>query len=79
MAHFEEYKRWLSEALDATLLEELKAIENNEDEIKLRFLNVMQFGTAGLRSVTGRRPIPYEYLYGRQNHARVMRLYTRGA
>lgn len=53
MAHFEEYKRWLSEALDATLLEELKAIENNEDEIKLRFLNVMQFGTAGLRSVTG--------------------------
>lgn len=44
------YRAWLeSDALSATEKEELKSIENDENEIKLRFTSGLTFGTAGLR------------------------------
>ena len=49
-----EYQRWLSASLDdAALTEELKSIENNENEIKERFAVSLKFGTAGLRGILG--------------------------
>ncbi len=49
-----EYQRWLSASLDdAALTEELKAIENNDNEIKERFAVSLKFGTAGLRGILG--------------------------
>ncbi len=54
MAYSKEYKRWLdSDALSASEKAELKAIENNEEEMALRFSGLMSFGTAGLRSTMG--------------------------
>ena len=50
----DDYKRWLEADLeDATLTEELKTIEGNEEEIKERFAVALKFGTAGLRGVLG--------------------------
>ncbi len=49
-----EYQRWLSASLDdAALTEELKSIENNDNEIKERFAVSLKFGTAGLRGILG--------------------------
>jgi len=54
MNYNEEYKRWLnSGALSEAEMAELKAIENNEDEIESRFYAPLEFGTAGLRGVLG--------------------------
>lgn len=45
-----EYKRWLSsEAVDSESREELACIKDDEDEIEIRFIDYLQFGTAGLR------------------------------
>lgn len=50
----EEYKRWLVNATeDSDLIPELKAIQNNNEEIKDRFAINLSFGTAGLRGVIG--------------------------
>ena len=50
----EDYKRWAEAELeDAALAEELKAIADNDDEIKERFAVALKFGTAGLRGVLG--------------------------
>lgn len=44
------YRAWLeSDALTAAEKEELKSIENDDDEIKFRFTSGLTFGTAGLR------------------------------
>ncbi len=49
-----EYQRWLAASLeDAALTEELKSIENNDNEIKERFAVSLKFGTAGLRGILG--------------------------
>ena len=54
MSYMEEYKRWInSGALSEAEMAELKAIENNEDEIESRFYAPLEFGTAGLRGVLG--------------------------
>ena len=44
------YYKWLeADALTDTEKAELRAIENNEDEVALRFSSALSFGTAGLR------------------------------
>ena len=48
--YLENYKKWLaSDTLSAEEKQELIAIENNTDEIKMRFTAGLSFGTAGLR------------------------------
>ena len=50
----ELYKLWLQKAKeDASLIEELKSIEGNQEEINDRFYKSLEFGTAGLRGVLG--------------------------
>ncbi len=49
-----QYKLWLEKAvIDPDLIEELKSVEGNEDEILDRFYRELEFGTAGLRGVIG--------------------------
>ncbi len=48
-----EYQRWLENVTEDYLLDELNAINGNDDEIKERFLLNLEFGTAGLRGVLG--------------------------
>ncbi|MBR3878885.1 MAG: phospho-sugar mutase [Clostridia bacterium] len=48
--YLENYKKWLNcPILTEAERSELKAIENDNDEIKLRFSSSLTFGTAGLR------------------------------
>ncbi len=54
MEYLKEYEKWCTEKVfDQETKEELKAIENNEEEIKDRFYKELEFGTAGLRGVIG--------------------------
>ena len=49
-----EYKRWLeSDRVDNAMKEELRLIENDEEQLKLRFSAPLSFGTAGLRGIMG--------------------------
>ena len=52
MDYIQEYKRWLDNS-DAETVAELKAIENDANEIKERFYKNLEFGTAGLRGIIG--------------------------
>ena len=48
------YEQWLEdEYIDEATKEELKELENNEDEIQDRFYRDLEFGTAGLRGKLG--------------------------
>ena len=48
------YKLWSEKATaDADLVEELKSINGNEDEILDRFYKSLEFGTGGLRGIMG--------------------------
>ena len=50
--YLENYQRWLtSDVLTDAEKQELLAIKDNDDEIKLRFSSGLTFGTAGLRGV----------------------------
>ncbi len=50
----ENYRLWLNNAYDdSDLIDELKSIENNEQEIYERFYCELKFGTAGLRGIIG--------------------------
>ncbi len=50
MGYMENYNRWLtSDKTDEATKAELIAIKDNDEEIKLRFYQSLQFGTAGLR------------------------------
>ncbi len=50
MGYIENYNRWLtSDKTDDDTKAELAAIKDNDEEIKLRFYQSLQFGTAGLR------------------------------
>lgn len=52
MNYKNEYLKWMnSPVVDEDTKAELKAIENDEDQMKLRFSGMMSFGTAGLREV----------------------------
>ncbi len=54
MNTMELYNSWINNAtLDHDLIDELKAINGNEDEIFSRFYKELEFGTAGLRGVIG--------------------------
>jgi len=52
MSYKEIYREWLEKA-DADTVEELKAIEGNDEEIEDRFYKTLEFGTAGLRGIMG--------------------------
>lgn len=48
------YESWLADPyFDEATKKELKAIENDENEIKERFYKDLEFGTAGLRGIIG--------------------------
>ena len=54
MNYKETYQEWLSNPyFDEATKEELKAIENDDNEIKERFYADLAFGTAGLRGIIG--------------------------
>ena len=54
MNYKETYQEWLSNPyFDEETKAELKAIENDENEIKERFYADLAFGTAGLRGIIG--------------------------
>lgn len=54
MDYMKVYKQWLeSSEFDEKTKEELKAIDGDENEIKDRFYQELEFGTAGLRGVVG--------------------------
>ena len=49
------YQEWLANPyFDEKTKEELRAIANDENEIKERFYMDLEFGTAGLRGIIGR-------------------------
>ncbi len=52
MNYMEEYKLWLENVSDCEKAE-LESIKDNENEIKDRFYQSLEFGTAGLRGVIG--------------------------
>lgn len=50
----ESCKLWLENATDdSDLIEELKEVQNNENEVYERFYRELEFGTAGLRGIIG--------------------------
>ena len=52
MTYRENYERWLnSDKVDETTKAELRAIADNDEEIKFRFVKDLEFGTAGLRGI----------------------------
>lgn len=54
MDYKEVYNQWLANPyFDEATKEELKAIKDNENEIKERFYMDLEFGTAGLRGIIG--------------------------
>ena len=53
MNYLENYHFWLSENIPSDVKEELRAIANNDDELKDRFGCDLQFGTAGMRGIMG--------------------------
>jgi phosphoglucomutase len=54
MNYKETYQEWLNNPyFDEDTKKELKAIENDENEIKERFYSDLAFGTAGLRGIIG--------------------------
>ena len=54
MDYKEKYEQWLNDpCFDEETKEELRAIADNDDEIKDRFYKDLEFGTAGLRGVIG--------------------------
>lgn len=54
MNYMEKYEYWLSnESLDSDTRNELEEIKGNDEEIKKRFFNDLDFGTAGLRGIIG--------------------------
>lgn len=56
MEYLKKYEEWLNNSFfDKETLEELKGIENNDEEIKDRFYKDLEFGTAGLRGIVGIR------------------------
>ena len=54
MDYKELYKEWMtSPYFDENTKKELKAIEQDENEMKERFYKELEFGTAGLRGIIG--------------------------
>ena len=53
MNYMERYQFWCNAGLPADVQSELKAISDNEEELKGRFGSDLQFGTAGMRGIMG--------------------------
>ncbi len=53
MNYLDLYSLWLNSVDDPNLLDELKAMDKKEDEIKDRFYKTLAFGTGGLRGILG--------------------------
>ena len=53
MTYFDRYSFWCNADLPEDVKSELKAIENNSEELKSRFGCDLQFGTAGMRGIMG--------------------------
>lgn len=53
MEYFDRYQFWCDADLPADIKQELAAIKDDADELKSRFGNELQFGTAGMRGVMG--------------------------
>lgn len=54
MDYMKIYQQWCSDPyFDDATKAELKAIENNKEEIEDRFYRQLEFGTGGLRGVIG--------------------------
>ena len=76
MDYKEIYNQWLENPyFDEATKEELKAIKDDENEIKERFYMDLEFGTAGLHR---RRYQPYEYLCGKKSDPGACQLYCQG-
>ena len=53
MNYMDRYQFWCNAGLPADVQQELKAIANDEEELKGRFGGDLQFGTAGMRGIMG--------------------------
>jgi len=53
MCYLKKYEYWLEQKHDKKMLEELRRLKDNQEEIKRRFDADLKFGTAGLRSIMG--------------------------
>jgi len=53
MNYLDRYQFWCNAELPASVQQELKAIANDEEELKSRFGSELQFGTAGMRGIMG--------------------------
>ena len=54
MGYMESYREWLENPyFDEETKAELKAIQNDEKEIRERFYADLEFGTGGLRGIIG--------------------------
>lgn len=53
MTYLERYTFWRNAGLPEDIQQELKAIANDEEELKGRFGSDLQFGTAGMRGIMG--------------------------
>ena len=53
MNYMDRYHFWRNANLPEDALAELKAIENDAEELKSRFFGDLQFGTAGMRGIMG--------------------------
>jgi len=57
MSFMDQYRRWCEySGMEADLVQELKAIENQQEEIKACFLRPLTFGTGGIRGRMGAGP-----------------------
>jgi len=56
MDHIQKYNEWLNtDSFDEGTKKALKAMSNNEQEIKDSFYKDLEFGTGGLRGIIGVR------------------------
>ena len=53
MNYTDRYDFWLSSDIPAVAKDELRAIGNDQEELKSRFGSELQFGTAGMRGIMG--------------------------
>lgn len=53
MNYLENYQKWCNADLPEDIKKELHSFKDKEDELKSRFCNELQFGTAGMRGVMG--------------------------
>ena len=53
MAYLDNYMFWCNADLPDDVKQELRGIENDQEELKSRFGSELQFGTAGMRGIMG--------------------------